>query len=154
MLHRLVCIYTCQNTTLLEITCRGSYVVFFLHSYRFKNLLNYECWVIFHALLSSAYYFSKSTFLKKIFREHYLAECQTVWIQIRTDILSVLIWIQTVCKGYQRMTKVAAGKKRFKSMCTLDKDQELYIFLSNKIYARPAACNIYFIGIQKNNHFF
>ena len=24
-LHRLVCVYTCQNGTLLEITCRGSY---------------------------------------------------------------------------------------------------------------------------------
>ena len=34
-------------------------------------------------------------------------ECQTVWIQIRTDRLLVLIWVQTV-KGYQQMTKVAA----------------------------------------------
>ena len=25
-LHRLVCVYTCQNTTLLEITCHGSYI--------------------------------------------------------------------------------------------------------------------------------
>ena len=25
-----------------------------------------------------------------------LSECQTVWIQIRTDILSVLIWVETV----------------------------------------------------------
>ena len=25
-------------------------------------------------------------------------ECQTVWIQIRTDILLVFIWAQTVCK--------------------------------------------------------
>ena len=33
-----------------------------------------------------------------------------VWIQIRTDILSVLIWVQTVCKGYQQRTKVAASK--------------------------------------------
>ena len=32
--------------------------------------------------------------------------CQTVWIQIRTDILSVLIWVQTVCKCYQQTTKV------------------------------------------------
>ena len=27
-----------------------------------------------------------------------LSECQTVWIQNRTDILSILIWIQTICK--------------------------------------------------------
>ena len=30
--------------------------------------------------------------------------CQTVWIYIRTDILSVLIWVQTVCKGCQQTT--------------------------------------------------
>ena len=41
-----------------------------------------------------------------------LSECQIVWIQIRTDILSVLIWVQTVCKRYQQTTKVAATKER------------------------------------------
>ena len=30
--------------------------------------------------------------------------CQTVWIQIRPDNLSGLIWVQTVCKGYQQST--------------------------------------------------
>ena len=39
-----------------------------------------------------------------------------VWIQIRTDILSVLIWVQTVCKGYQQTTKVAARKERVKTI--------------------------------------
>ena len=29
-------------------------------------------------------------------------ECQTVWIQIRPDILSGLIRLQTVCRGYQK----------------------------------------------------
>ena len=43
-----------------------------------------------------------------------LSECQMVWIQIRTDILSVLIWVQTVSKGYQQTTKVATSKKRDK----------------------------------------
>ena len=28
--------------------------------------------------------------------------------------MSVLIWVQTVCKGYQQMTKVAASKERVK----------------------------------------
>ena len=39
--------------------------------------------------------------------------CQTVWIQIRPDILSGLIWVQTVCKGYisrQQMWPIA-GKE-------------------------------------------
>ena len=34
------------------------------------------------------------------------SKCQTVWIQI---ILLVLIWIQTVFKCYQQMTKVTAS---------------------------------------------
>ena len=37
------------------------------------------------------------------------SECQTVWIQIRSDILSGLIWVQTVCKDYQQTT--LAGKE-------------------------------------------
>ena len=40
--------------------------------------------------------------------------CQTVWIHIRTDDLLLLIWVQTVCKGYQQTTKVAANKERVK----------------------------------------
>ena len=41
-----------------------------------------------------------------------LSKCQTIWIQIRTDILSVLLWVQTVCKGYHQTTKVVASKER------------------------------------------
>ena len=43
------------------------------------------------------------------------SECQTAWIQIRPNILSDLIWVQTVCKEYQQMTKVAASKDRVNS---------------------------------------
>ena len=35
-----------------------------------------------------------------------------VWIRIRIDVLLVLIWVQTICNGYQQMTKVAASKER------------------------------------------
>ena len=35
-----------------------------------------------------------------------LSECLTFCIHIRTHTLLVLIWIETVCKGYQLMTKV------------------------------------------------
>ena len=38
-----------------------------------------------------------------------LSEYQMVWIQIRTDMQSVLIWVQTVCKGYQQTTKQVAS---------------------------------------------
>ena len=44
-----------------------------------------------------------------------------IWIQIRTDVLSVLIWIQTVCKGYQQKTKVAASKERVNVIRTANK---------------------------------
>ena len=37
-----------------------------------------------------------------------------VWIQIRTDVFSVLIWVQTVCKGYQQTKNVVASKQIFK----------------------------------------
>ena len=40
-----------------------------------------------------------------------LSECQMVWIQIRTDILSVLIWVQTVCKCYQQKTMPSLARK-------------------------------------------
>ena len=39
------------------------------------------------------------------------SQCQTVSIQIKTDVLSVLIWVQTVCKGYQQMTLVGKELK-------------------------------------------
>ena len=39
-----------------------------------------------------------------------------VWTQNRTDFLLVLIWIYTICKGYQMMIKVAASEIRVKEM--------------------------------------
>ena len=43
-----------------------------------------------------------------------LLECQTVWIQIRTDRMLVLIWVQTVFKDHQQTTKFATSKERVK----------------------------------------
>ena len=34
------------------------------------------------------------------------SDLQTVWIQIRPDVLSGLMSVQTVCKGYQQTTLV------------------------------------------------
>ena len=61
-------------------------------------------------ILSSADLF-KINFYKKILSGT-ISGYQTDWIQIRTDIMSVLIWVHTVCKGYKQMTKVAASKDR------------------------------------------
>ena len=64
--------------------------------------------------LLSADFFSKKQLSET------LSECQTVrWFwtdgpMVRTDALLVLIWVQTVCKGYQQMAKVITGKERVK----------------------------------------
>ena len=39
---------------------------------------------------------------------------QTVWIQIKSDILLGLIWVQTVCKDYQQMKKLPLAGKEIK----------------------------------------
>ena len=56
------------------------------------------------------------------------SECQTVWRQIRTDFLSVLVWVQTVCKDYQHVTKMfPLAWKVLKKSCfdTVDLDDRL-----------------------------
>ena len=41
------------------------------------------------------------------------SECQTVWIQIKTNILLVFIWVQTVCKRLlAETTKLSTGMQR------------------------------------------
>ena len=70
----------------------------------------------FNSLLSGTFsptLLSSADFFKINLSEKILSgipsECQTVWIQIRPDILSGLIWVQSVCKGYQQTTQ--GGKK-------------------------------------------
>ena len=63
---------------------------------------NFACF-----LLSADFFFEINYFEKIILGIP--SECQTVWIQIRPDILSGLIWVQTVCQGYQQMTLVGKG---------------------------------------------
>ena len=53
----------------------------------------------FFLLLLSADFFQNNFFQKII--SGILSKCKMVWIQIRTDNLSVLILVQSVCKGYQ-----------------------------------------------------
>ena len=56
------------------------------------------------AFLPSADFFQNQVFWKIL--SGISSECQTDWIQIRPDILSGLIWVQTVCKSYQQTTLV------------------------------------------------
>ena len=64
----------------------------------------FACWVILHTFFASTDLF-QNDFLKKILSGT-LPECQTVWIQIRTDRMSILIWVQTVGKVYLQTTLV------------------------------------------------
>ena len=57
----------------------------------------------FRAFLLSADFFQNQLFPNIILGIP--SECQTDWIQIRPDNLSGLIWVQTVCKGYQQTTQ-------------------------------------------------
>ena len=56
----------------------------------------------FSCVLLSADFFQNHPF--RIILSGIPSESQTVWIQIRPDILSGLIWVQTVCKGHQQTT--------------------------------------------------
>ena len=52
--------------------------------------------------LSSADFFFKISFFENFFQEYH--QCQTAWIQIRLNILSARIWVQTVCKCSRQIT--------------------------------------------------
>ena len=68
--------------------------------------INSACWVILHPFWRLLDFFKKSFFSKKFFQEH--NQCQMNWIQTSWDIMLVLIWVKTVCKGCQQTTKVVA----------------------------------------------
>ena len=76
------------------------------------------------------FYFQNCFFFSKILSGT-LSECRTVWIQIRTGVLSVLIWVQTVCKGYQQTTIVATSKGRAR-------DIQVFKLLLNRQYSSRA----------------
>ena len=64
-------------------------------------------------------FLSSANFFHKYFSGT-LPECQTVWIKIRADRRSGLIWVQTVGKDQQQTTKFAAGRQRVKYSLTFD----------------------------------
>ena len=70
-----------------------------------KCCINSAYWVILHAFLSSADFFQNQRFLKIL--SGIPSECQTIWI----NILSGVIWVQTVCKHYQQTTLVGKELK-------------------------------------------
>ena len=65
----------------------------------------FASWEIFHAFLSTADFFQNQLFQKIL--SGIPSECQTDWIQIRPDVLSGLVRVDSVCKGYEHTTLVA-----------------------------------------------
>ena len=47
-------------------------------------------------------HYKRKTFFKK--SSGIPSVCQTDWIQIRPDVLSDMIWVHSVCKGYEQRT--------------------------------------------------
>ena len=62
-------------------------------------------------LLSVADFLKNETFLKIKISE-IPPENQIFWIQIRHNILLILIWVQTVCEGYQQIINVVATSEK------------------------------------------
>ena len=109
-------------------------------------------------LLSFADFFQNRRFQKIL--SGTLSECQTVWIQIRTDILSVLIWFQTVCKAYQQTTKVTTSEeivKYFFIQKMLSAYYILYYFILAHQTSFPLFCKGYLqttkVGTSKEKLF-
>ena len=67
--------------------------------------LNTAFWVFFSCFICYLLICFQNQLFRKIL-SCIPSEWQTVWIQIRPDILSGLIWVQTVCKIDQQMALV------------------------------------------------
>ena len=90
--------------------------------------LIFACLVILHAFWSSVDFFFKLTFSKKSFRN-------TIRVSNSLDpdqAWSGLIWVQTVCKGYQQTTKISTSGKRVTYNCSRWDSKFFYCF-SEKI---------------------
>ena len=96
----------CISYVLTFMGCMVYIVSFNLTLYILANLFCY-C----YCLLA---FFKINIFSKNYFKKTIKVLNGLDTDQIRTDTLTVLIWTQTVCKGYQQMTKVAACNERVK----------------------------------------
>ena len=84
-------------------TCQLILQVYFVYLFDISHLVLHLL-VNFHDYLLSVDFFY---FQNKIRGS---SECQTIWIQIWLSISSGLIWVQTVCKGYQMGAQWLSGR--------------------------------------------
>ena len=71
--------------------------------YRLRYVARYILLYILFLLSVDFFQNQQKNQLCEKFFQKYNKSCQTIWIQIRPDILSGLIWVQNICKGYQQM---------------------------------------------------
>ena len=95
----------CSN----KLMRRKCWTTFFIFSFRGgKNSLFYSLRLCplwnFSCSFVVCWFFQNQLFWKILSRIS--SECQTDWIQIRPDVVSDLIWVQSVCKGYEKMKLV------------------------------------------------
>ena len=93
---------------LLQITLFLYFIFFSIEILTLCMLANFACFFVICGFLF------KLTFSKKKNLSGIPSECQTVWIQIRPNILLGLIRVQTVCIGYQLTTKVITSGKELR----------------------------------------
>ena len=84
-----------------ELNC---YTIFVFNNGPFNSL---HAWDFYMILFSSADFFKNKLY-------HFFFRKQLFWIQIRSDVMLVLIRIETVCKGCPKTTQVPATKKGVK----------------------------------------
>ena len=104
-LHVFVVCWLFSKLKFSKNSFRSTMTLCTLHSFRNQSTLKLvACWVIFTRFMSSADYFQSQHFRTILSRKP--SECQIAWIQIRPDILSGLIWVQTtcICENYQQRT--------------------------------------------------
>ena len=103
-----------------------------------KRGVNSASLEIFRAFLSSADFFQNHIFGKIL--SGIPSECQTDWFQIRPDIFSGLIWVQSVSKGYEQMTQESNELTKLilpvprKSKTVLDKAGGCFRFTVRSIF--------------------
>ena len=97
----------------------------------------------FSCIIVVCWLFSKLTFFQKLLSRTQ-SEYQTVWVQIRTDVLLVLTRVQTVCEGYQQRTEnygtiwtANAKKNEMFSVSTVSIETTTGTFLINYFISIP-----------------
>ena len=97
-------------------------------------------WLIFERFFVFCCFFPKATFFRKML-SGISSECQTVWIQVILTKMSCLIWVQTVCKGYQKTTLSIALPAGL--------DIERSLNDTRNIFSNPYKPSVLFVGHQQ-----